>query len=57
MFSWAANFVDQVTHVLNAIGAETAYFSGESLGGCVTARYDAVDYPEGVQRIVLNTMG
>jgi 2-hydroxy-6-oxonona-2,4-dienedioate hydrolase len=50
------HYVDQVSHVLDALGAETAYFSGESLGGWVTARY-AVDHPDRVEKIVLNTMG
>ena len=36
--------------------ARTAYFTGESLGGWVTARYAQL-HPERVERIVLNTMG
>src|SRR4051794_18231856 len=50
------HYVDQVDHVLDVLGAESAYFSGESLGGWVTARY-AIDHPDRVERIVLNTMG
>ena len=41
---------------LDAIGVDKAYFTGESLGGWVTARF-AIDHPERVERIVLNTMG
>ena len=41
---------------LDAIGVEKAYFTGESLGGWVTAQL-AIDHPERVERIVLNTMG
>ena len=50
------HYIDQVTHVLNTLGAEKAYLTGESLGGWVTARY-ALLYPERVERVVLNTMG
>ena len=50
------HYVDQVNHVLDALGAEKAYFTGESLGGWTTARY-AIDHPDRVERIVLNTMG
>ena len=50
------HYVDQVTHVLDALGVEKAYFTGESLGGWTTARY-AIDHPDRVERIVLNTMG
>lgn len=50
------HYIEQVNLFLDAIGVEKAYFSGESLGGWVTARY-AMDYPERVERIALNTMG
>ncbi|MCV7261037.1 alpha/beta fold hydrolase [Mycobacterium shimoidei] len=48
-----------VTHLiafLDAIGAERASLSGESLGGWVAARA-AIDHPEKVDRLVLNTAG
>ncbi len=50
------HYIDHVSHVLDAIGADTAYFSGESLGGWVTARY-ATTHADRVEKIVLNTMG
>ncbi|WP_165356876.1 alpha/beta fold hydrolase [Nocardioides zhouii] len=50
------HYVDQVTAVLDTLGAERAHFSGESLGGWVAARY-AADHPDRVDRVVLNTMG
>jgi 2-hydroxy-6-oxonona-2,4-dienedioate hydrolase len=50
------HYVDQVLAFLDAIGVEKASFTGESLGGWVTARL-AIDHPERVERIVLNTMG
>ena len=43
-------------HVLDALGAEKAYFTGESLGGWIDGTL-AQHHPERVQRIVLNTMG
>src|SRR6185295_15863478 len=50
------HYIDQVLAFLDAIGVEKAYFTGESLGGWVTAQL-AIDHPERVERIVLNTMG
>ncbi len=50
------HYISQVTGFLDAIGAEKASFSGESLGGWVTARLAQL-HPERVDRIVLNTMG
>ena len=50
------HYIAQVLGLLDAIGVERASFSGESLGGWVTARFAQL-YPEKVQRIVLNTMG
>jgi 2-hydroxy-6-oxonona-2,4-dienedioate hydrolase len=50
------DYLKQVAGFLDAIGAERASFSGESLGGWVTARFAQL-HPERVDRIVLNTMG
>ncbi len=50
------HYVDQVLKFMDAIGVEHAYFSGESLGGWTAARL-AIDHPEKVDRVVLNTMG
>jgi len=50
------HYIDQVRLVLNALEVDKASLSGESLGGWVAARF-AMDYPEKVERIVLNTMG
>ena len=41
---------------LRAIGADRAHLSGESLGGWVATRM-AIDHPELVDRLVLNTAG
>lgn len=51
-----SHYIAQVLGLLDAIGVEQASFSGESLGGWVTARFAQL-YPEKVDRIVLNTMG
>ncbi|MEU3945623.1 alpha/beta hydrolase [Streptomyces sp. NPDC029526] len=50
------HYIDQVHEVLDALGQDSAYFSGESLGGWVTARFAQL-HPERTERIVLNTMG
>ena len=50
------HYIDQLLGFMDAIGVEKSYLTGESLGGWVTARF-AVDYPEKVERILLNTMG
>lgn len=50
------HYLAQVNGFLDAIGAEKASFSGESLGGWVTAKLAQLQ-PERVERIVLNTMG
>lgn len=50
------HYLDQVHHVLDALGANSAYLSGESLGGWVAARFAQL-HPERTERIVLNTMG
>lgn len=50
------HYIDQVLAVMDALGYERANFSGESLGGWVTARLAQL-HPDRVERIVLNTMG
>ena len=50
------HYIDQINHVMDTLGAQKAYFTGESLGGWVSARY-AIDHSERVEKIVLNTMG
>lgn len=50
------HYIDQIHHVLDRLGYSSAYFTGESLGGWVTARFAQL-HPERVERIVLNTMG
>jgi 2-hydroxy-6-oxonona-2,4-dienedioate hydrolase len=50
------HYIDQLLAFLDTIGVEKASFTGESVGGWVTARF-AIDHPERVERIVLNTMG
>ena len=50
------HYITQVLGLLDAIGVQRASFSGESLGGWVTARLAQL-HPEKVDRIVLNTMG
>jgi 2-hydroxy-6-oxonona-2,4-dienedioate hydrolase len=50
------HYIDQIHHVMDTLGYDKAYFTGESLGGWVTARFAQL-HPEKVERIVLNTMG
>jgi 2-hydroxy-6-oxonona-2,4-dienedioate hydrolase len=50
------HYIEQVLGFMDSIGVEKAYFTGESLGGWVTARLAQL-HPERVERIVLNTMG
>lgn len=50
------HYIDQVLAFMDGIGVEKAYFTGESLGGWVTARLAQL-HPEKAERIVLNTMG
>jgi 2-hydroxy-6-oxonona-2,4-dienedioate hydrolase len=50
------HYIEQVLLFMDAVGVSRASFTGESLGGWVTARL-TVDHPERVDRIVLNTMG
>ncbi len=50
------HYMEQLLGFMEAIRAEKAYLTGESLGGWVTAQF-ALDYPDKVERILLNTMG
>jgi 2-hydroxy-6-oxonona-2,4-dienedioate hydrolase len=50
------HYVDHLIHFLDTIGADSPHLSGESLGGWVVTRL-AIDYPERVERLVLNTAG
>jgi 2-hydroxy-6-oxonona-2,4-dienedioate hydrolase len=50
------HYVGHLMDVLRAIGTDRVYLSGESLGGWVAAR-TAVDHPDAVARLVLNTAG
>src|ERR1700756_4873967 len=51
-----SHYVEHLMAVFDAIGAQRAHLSGESLGGWVAARA-AVDHPDKVDRLVLNTAG
>jgi 2-hydroxy-6-oxonona-2,4-dienedioate hydrolase len=51
-----AVYVRHLRDVMDALGIAKASISGESLGGWVAARF-ALDYPERVDRLVLNTAG
>jgi 2-hydroxy-6-oxonona-2,4-dienedioate hydrolase len=51
-----SHYADHLNDFLGAIGVERAHISGESLGGWVATRL-AVDHPERVERLVLNTTG
>lgn len=50
------HYMDQVSHVLDCLEADKACFSGESLGGWVSARF-AIDHADRVEKVVLNTPG
>jgi 2-hydroxy-6-oxonona-2,4-dienedioate hydrolase len=50
------HYVQHLIAFLDAIGAHRAHVSGESLGGWVAARA-AVDHPQRIDRLVLNTAG
>ena len=50
------HYIDQLLAFMDAIGVDKASFTGESLGGWVTAQF-AIEHPEKVDRVVLNTMG
>lgn len=50
------DYADHVLAVLKALGRDKAMLTGESLGGWV-ATYLAVQHPETVEKLVLNTAG
>ncbi len=50
------HYVEHLMAFFDAIGAERAHLSGESLGGWVASRA-AVDHPDRIDRLVLNTAG
>jgi 2-hydroxy-6-oxonona-2,4-dienedioate hydrolase len=50
------HYVEHLMAVLRTIGVDRASVSGESLGGWVAARA-AVDHPDVIDRLVLNTAG
>jgi 2-hydroxy-6-oxonona-2,4-dienedioate hydrolase len=50
------HYIDHVIALLDALSVERAVISGESLGGWVAARL-ALDHPERISRLVLNTTG
>jgi 2-hydroxy-6-oxonona-2,4-dienedioate hydrolase len=50
------HYIDHLLAFLDAIGVKRAHLSGESLGGWVVSRA-AADYPDKVDRLVLNTAG
>lgn len=49
-------YVEHLKDVMDALGFPRAHISGESLGGWVAARF-ALEYPNRVERLVLNTTG
>jgi 2-hydroxy-6-oxonona-2,4-dienedioate hydrolase len=49
-------YVEHLRDVIDALGCDEIYLSGESLGGWVAARF-ALKYPERLRRMVLNTCG
>lgn len=51
-----SHYVDHLIAVLDEIGATRVCLSGESLGGWVAARA-AIDHPDRIERLVLNTAG
>lgn len=50
------HYIDHLLRFMDAAGIEKASISGESLGGWVAARF-AIDYPDRIDRLVLNTAG
>jgi 2-hydroxy-6-oxonona-2,4-dienedioate hydrolase len=50
------HYVEHLLAFFDAIGAERVHLSGESLGGWVASRA-AIDHPDRIDRLVLNTAG
>ncbi len=50
------HYVKHLDDFLTAVGVDRAHVHGESLGGWIAAQY-AIDHPERVHRLVLNTAG
>ena len=50
------HYVQHLDDFLTAVGVQRAHLHGESLGGWIVAQY-AIDHPERVDRLVLNTAG
>ncbi|HWK60758.1 MAG TPA: alpha/beta hydrolase [Eoetvoesiella sp.] len=50
------HYIDHLLHFMDAAGIKKASLSGESLGGWVAARF-AIDHPDRIERLVLNTAG
>lgn len=50
------HYIDHLLKFMDAAGIEKASLSGESLGGWVAARF-AIDYPDRIDRLILNTAG
>jgi len=50
------HYVKHLDDFLTAVGVDCAHVHGESLGGWIAAQY-AIDHPERVHRLVLNTAG
>ena len=49
-------YVEHLRSVIDTLGFDRIYLSGESLGGWVAARF-ALTYPQRLERMVLNTCG
>ena len=50
------HYVEHLNKFLTVVGVDRAHLHGESLGGWIVAQY-AIDHPERVNRLVLNTAG
>jgi len=50
------HYVKHLDDFLTAVGVDRAHVHGESLGGWIAAQY-AIDHPDRVNRLVLNTAG